>query len=218
MKKGKNPGGKEDKMATEQFVEQQNRLAEYGYRKAIERDMAIDKEWKMNDAKMSLAYRKIELQEWRKEKQKARYESVAISENGEIQRTVHNAIVEVPDYKCVNFQFIQLSTMVSTDGDRGLYQLQIQIGKKLKRIILYEKKMGNPTYFFRKLTEAGSVILITKKRERENLMIHLWSLLLSLCESEYIVPTHVGWVAFQGKFRFVEEEEILWKDLSEQAK
>ena len=89
-------------------MEQQNRLSEYWSRKAIERDMAIDKEWKLNDAKMALAYRKAELQEWKKERQKARYESVAISENGEIQRTVQNAFVKVPDYNCVNFQFVQL--------------------------------------------------------------------------------------------------------------
>lgn len=200
------------------LMEQQNRLSEYWSRKAIERDMAIDKEWKLNDAKMALAYRKAELQEWKKERQKARYESVAISENGEIQRTVQNAFVKVPDYNCVNFQFVQLRTVISTEGDEGIYQLQLQIGKAVKVIILDSEKIGNPAYFFRKLIESGGVIFMSKKRERENFLIHLWALLLSLCKAKIIVPAHVGWNIFQGKYKFVEEGDMLWEDLLKLAK
>ena len=200
------------------IMPQQNATAEYWNRKTIDTNLAVEKEWRMNEAKLSLAYRKMSMQEWRKEQQKTRHESVAIAENGEIKRTVENAIVKVPECSCVNFQVVCLVEVVSTEGDEGLYQLRLRIGQKVKTLVLDAKKMGSPIYFGRKLTEAGAVILLNKRRDRESFLVQLWSLLLSLCKERILAPTCVGWNKIRGKFKFVEEEAMLWKEMQKSAK
>lgn len=207
-----------DQMYGNQITPQQNGTADYWNRKAINTNMAVDKEWRLNEAKLSLAYGKMTLQEWRKEQQKMRHECVSISENGEIKRTVENAIVKVPECSCVNFQFISLVEMLSTEGDEGLYRLQLRIGQNVKTFVLDAKKMGSPKYFTRKLTEAGATILLDKQRDRENFLVQLWSLLLSLCKERVLVPTCVGWNKVRGKFKFVEEEAMLWEEMKKSAK
>lgn len=205
-------------MYDHQMMPQQNVTAEYWNRKAIEINVAVEKEWRLNEAKLALAHQKMTLQEWRKEQQKTRHESIAISKNGEIKRTVENAIVKVPECSCVNFQFISLAEVVSTEGEEGLYRLQLRIGQAVKVLVLDAQKMGSPTYFVRKLTEAGAVILLDRRRDRENFLVQLWSLLLSLCRERILVPTCVGWNKVQGRFRFVEEEVMLWGEMKKSAK
>ncbi len=200
------------------LMPQQNATAEYWERKAIDTNMAVDKEWRLNEAKLALAYGKMTLQELRKEQQKTRHESIAIAENGEIKRTVENAIVKVPECSCVNFQFVSLAEMVSTEGEEGLYRLRLRIGQTVKTLVLDAQKIGNPKYFARKLTEAGATILLDKQRDRENFLVQLWSLLLSLCKTRVLVPACVGWNKDQGKFNFVEEEAMLWEEMKKFAK
>lgn len=182
-------------------------------------EKSIRKERLMNEERLDFVAKKIQMQEYTKELQKAAHEEVYFGLQGEVEVYTKNAIVDVPRRKLANFQFRRIFRLTSSEGDDGFYLVELLANMKNIQIFLNGEKVGKPDYLMKKITEVGGEIYVNKRRERENILIALWTKMCSLCEKTIIIPSHIGWIRDGNKgYKFIEKEDLLWEDIVKKAK
>lgn len=197
----------------------QKRLNELQVRKQIELSNEVAKANFRNDSRMELERRKMCLQEYKRQLRAVSYTEVSLKEDGTIEAKEKNAIVNLPKIPISNFSFEAIANLVSSDGECGIYGLELIIDNKQVQIFLNAHKMGRPEYFMKKITEVGGRIFADTNKKSRNIIIGLWSELRKQCKDTVVVPTHIGWITDkQERYRFVEEGRMLWSDVIKRAK
>lgn len=180
---------------------------------------AIAKEQYLNDLKMDLAQRKMQLQEYRREAKKAEYVEVVIDAEGGLKAWTKNAMVNFPERQVANFQVLKATCLQSSNGESGIIQLDLKIGIRKTSLYLNIKKMGKMDYILGKITAVGGQIYGSTKKEKEKILTGLWVKLCDLCEETYTIPVEYGWYKDKrGDYKFAEEGMQLWADIAEKAK
>lgn len=182
-------------------------------------EKSIRKERLMNEERLNFVAKKIQIQEYRKELQKASYEEVYFGTQGEVEVYAKNAIVDVPRRKLANFQFRRIFRLTSSEGDDGFYLVELFANMKNVQIFFDGEKVGKPDYLMKKIAEVGGEIYANKRRERENILIALWAKMYSLCEKTIIIPSHIGWIRdTKEDYKFIGKGDLLWEDIVKKAK
>lgn len=197
----------------------QERLNELQIKSQIELEKESAKIRIQNDARLDFEQRKMCLQESRRQIRAASYTVIRIEENGALQATVKNALLDLPSRPIANFDVGVMMNLVSSQGDRGIFGLQLVIGNTPKNVYLNAQKMNKIEYFLGKITSAGGRIFADTEKIRKNIAISLWTELLKRCAETVIVPANRGWIR-DGKnhYRYVEKEAILWDEILRRAK
>lgn len=203
----------------EQYMLNQLEIGKTVAKSQIEVEKAVWKQHLLNQEKIDFEQKKIRLQEYRKEMQKAKYEEVYFIAQGEIEVRTKNLLVDAPKRRLSNFQFKNIFRLKSTDGNDNFYLLELFANMKNIQVFLNGEKVGKPDYLMKKITEVGGEIYANKRRERENILIALWTKMCSLCEKTIIIPSHIGWIRDGNKgYKFIEKEDLLWEDIVKKAK
>lgn len=183
-----------------------------------ELDYAVMKERLINNEKLDLAQKKLSLREINKEMEKSKYYKIIVGEDGGLEVMVKSAIADIFKRKLSNLRFPELVKLKSSDGDEGIYILKFKIAEVEKEIYIESSKVGKEGYLMNKILAVGGEIYTRRKDEAETLIKNLWTALISQCQGVAIVPVHHGWIReVEGTYRFVEEDEILWKQLKDMA-
>lgn len=202
-------------------VEEQElrRQREYYLKKQMDYEYELAKANMLNAARMDLAVKKVQLQEYRRAVRKAEYEKMTITQDGDLKIQTKNAIVELQERKLANFCFKEIFHLINSDGETGFFLLSLQSGERKMQVILDESKIGKYTYIKRKLHEVGARFYSKKKSEEEKCVMVFWEHLCSQSKKELMIPTHFGWIQDEnGQPKFIKEGEILWKDILKKAK
>ncbi len=202
-------------------VEEQElrRQQEYYQKKQMDYEYELAKANMLNAARMDLAVKKVQLQEYRRAVRKAEYEKMTITQDGDLKIQTKNAIVELQERKLANFCFKEIFCLINSDGETGFFLLSLQSGERKMQVVLDESKIGKYTYIKRKLHEVGARFYSKKKSEEEKYVMGFWEHLCSQNKKKLMIPTHFGWIQDEnGQLKFIKEGEILWKDILKKAK
>lgn len=202
-------------------VEEQElrRQREYYLKKQMDYEYELAKANMLNAARMDLAVKKVQMQEYRRAVRKAEYEKMTITQDGDLKIQTKNAIVELQERKLANFCFKEIFCLINSDGETGFFLLSLQSGERKMQVVLDESKIGKYTYIKRKLHEVGARFYSKKKSEEEKYLMGFWEHLCSQSKKEVMIPTHFGWIQDEnGQPKFIKEGEILWKDILKKAK
>lgn len=202
-------------------VEEQElrRQQEYYQKKQMDYEYELAKANMLNAARMDLAVKKVQLQEYRRAVRKAEYEKMTITQDGDLKIQTKNAIVELQERKLANFCFKEIFCLINSDGETGFFLLFLQSGERKMQVVLDESKIGKYTYIKRKLHEVGARFYSKKKSEEEKYVMGFWEHLCSQNKKKLMIPTHFGWIQDEnGQLKFIKEGEILWKDILKKAK
>lgn len=197
----------------------QERLTEIQVKTQIELEKEAAKVKIQNDARLEFEHKKMYLQESRRQIRAASYIAVSIEENGEIQAKIKNLILDFPSRPIVNFCFDMMVNLKSSEGDGGIYGLQLVIGNTPRQIYMNAQKVGNMEYIMRKIREVGGQIFTNIDKNQKNFVASLWTELLRNCTETVIVPANRGWIR-DGKrhYRYVDGRAILWDEILRKAK
>lgn len=199
-------------------AQMQAELAVYQQKQIISANVKISEEAAKASIKEDVQLRKETRKEYRRECNRARYIEAQIDDEGSIKITPRNQLVDIPERTGANFQIREIASMQSTDGDGGIFALNVKIREKEKTIYLREDKSGKSQYLADKLAEAGCKVLISKKSERDDFLQSLWVKIREKCVKTRVVPTNIGWVKYNGRFYFIEEEALLWDSVVKYAR
>lgn len=202
------------------FPEEQRRINVLCAEKNIEIGAAVTKEAYLNDVRVDLLRRKVELREYRKEMAKGNHLEISIGKNGELEAHIQNAFIKVPTRKVTNFRFADCYNLKSSSGEEGIMLLLLYSEDgRLLQIFLNLKKMGRMQYFEKKITEAGGVILANTRKERENILVSFWVEICGRSKGTVEIPIREGWISgHKPKYQFVERGEVLWAEIIKLAK
>ena len=152
-------------------VEEQElrRQQEYYQKKQMDYEYELAKANMLNAARMDLAVKKVQLQEYRRAVRKAEYEKMTITQDGDLKIQTKNAIVELQERKLANFCFKEIFCLINSDGETGFFLLSLQSGERKMQVVLDESKIGKYTYIKRKLHEVGARFYSKKKSEEESM-------------------------------------------------
>lgn len=185
----------------------------------LEIEKSIRKERLMNVERLDFIGKKIQMQEYRKEVQKANYVEIQLGYEGEIAMETRNVLVSIPQHKIVNFCFDNLVRLISSDGEYGFFRLDLHIDLKKIQIFLDEKKVGKSKYLMKKIVEAGGNIYADRRVIQENILLAFWAKISSICKKREIIPSNVGWIKdVDGNYKFIQKGDMLWKDVLEKSK
>ena len=199
--------------------QEQKRIQEYLLKKQIDYDQAVAKENMKNEARMELATRKIQLQEYRREMRKAEYDEIIINCDGKILIQTKNGMADTPERQLTNFCFREIIGLVSSDGEDGYFCMSLQVNGSFRKVIFDGSQTGKVSYLKRKINEIGARILTSKKSVEEQCLTALWGSIYQLCNTKKVIPTHKGWIIDEnGCVKFVREGDILWDRILKQAK
>lgn len=197
----------------------QERLNELQVKTQIELDKEASKSKIQNEARLDFEQRRMCLQESRRQIRAASYTVVRIEENGTLQATVKNAMLDLPSRPIANFEIDMIVNLKSSEGDGGIYGLQLVIQNVQKQIFLNAQKVGKLEYLMRKIMAVGGQIFADTEKNRKNIIASLWPELLKRCAETVIVPANRGWIRDGKKhYRYVEKEAILWDEILRRAK
>lgn len=166
-----------------------------------------------------MAERKLQLQECWREARKASYVEVHVGKEGKLEMETKNAVVRLPKREVANFRVSKFFALQSSEGEAGIFGLEIVIANRRERIFLSGKDMGKMEYFHKKIIAVGGQIYASTKKERGRVLESLWGELCSFCTEVKIVPTKYGWFRNEeGEYMFAEEGTILWEEIKELTK
>jgi hypothetical protein len=155
---------------------------------------------------------------WRREmrrmKKEAEYREISIGSNGEINVVLKNSLDERQLSIC-NFTYPQLYRLFGTDGEDGLYLMEIVLGQKKQKIYLLANKISSGKYVLDKIRAVGGMIHCKKNQDAEKFIQDLMPHLISN-ELEMWIPSKFGWNKNEGYF-FVEEGDFIWKEALKKA-
>lgn len=157
--------------------------------------------------------------ETQKERAKTKYYEIEIGGAGELKLQTKNSWIDVPERGVANFKYKGLFPLVSSDGDKGIFVLDLEIGNDDFYVYLDESKIAKNNYLMRKITFVGGRIFVNSQKFKEELLKDFWTTIYPLRIGDIIIPTHTGWVELgNNSFKFVEEGETLWQDIIKRAK
>ena len=195
----------------------QSEIAVYQQKKIISANAKISEEAAKAEIRENMEIRKEYRKEYRKECRQARYIEAQIDEEGSIKISPRNQLMDMPERTGANFQIREIVFIQSTDGDGGIFALNVKIREREKVIYLKENKSGKSQYLADKLAEAGCKVLISKKSERDDFLHCFWAKIREKCVKTRVIPTHVGWIKYNGQFIFIEEGALLWDSVVKYA-
>lgn len=194
-------------------------LVKHHAKNQMDIDKAIAKEQYLNDLKMDLAQRKMQLQEYRRESRKAEYVEVVIDAEGGLKAWTKNAMMNFRERQVANFQVLKATCLQSSNGESGIIQLDLKIGHREISLYLNIKEMMKMDYILGKITTVGGQIYGSTKKEKELILNGLWVKLCDLCRETDTIPVAYGWYRDKlGNYKFAEEGTQLWRNIIEKAK
>lgn len=228
MEYRKNPGAKEEKemnsvnqysLDQQAQMQVQSQFNALYFKGQLEIEKTVAKEHYLNEKRIDLEQRKIQLREYQREARAARYEEVQIREDGSCEIIVRNRLLQIPNREIVNFQFRGIFELVSSNGKRGFFLLVLKIAGNEKQIFLNEEKVGKPSYLMQKLISVGAQIFMNKRKDKENFLNNFWSTVYLRCQKKIIIPENEGWIKEkENEYKFIEKGVTLWQDIIKLAK
>lgn len=188
-------------------------------KKMIEVNAELVKQQQLYEIKDAYAQRREARHEFQKEFKKAKYYEIIIKDGGKLILETKNSWINVPEQEVGNFKFLGLFPLGSSDGDRGISALSLEIEGIEKTTYITNSKVGKGGYLLRKITDVGGKVFAGSKKNQEFFLLEFWTAIYPLRTDVVIIPEHVGWI-LEGKnqFKFVEKGTKVWCDFLEDAK
>lgn len=167
----------------------------------------------LNEIRDEYAQKKEVRSEIRREMRKAQYNKIVIGETGKLILKTENSWIDVPERKIANFKFLGLFPLISSEGENGIFVLNLEIINVEKYVYLDEAKIGKSGYMFKKITAVGGKIFEKSQKEKESILQNFWTSIYPICTQEIVIPVKHGWVSLgKNNYKFVKEGELVWKD------
>lgn len=144
------------------------------------------------------------------ERKRCIYEIMEIASNGDIQEVTKNLAVPTIPRKVTNMRFPKVIVFVRQNKPQDqIVCLTCVIERRKASIYLKKTQVVNANYLLRRLTAEGVILYKSTPKAKKRLCDLLAALISQAEQSE--VATCPGWIRENGKFRFVEEEELTWE-------
>ena len=147
----------------------------------------------------------------------AEYKEIIVKADGEIQSITKNSLVPQTPREICNFKNPQLYYLLGSNGETGIYLLEVVLNNKERDIFFMADKM-TARYVLNKMRCIGCTVYCRKERDAETFVENLLSYLL-VSAKEKKIPGHIGWNGnVEDGFYFVKEDEQTWRDLVKSAR
>ena len=168
------------------------------------------------DAKLCIQAKKTEMREKESENKRGIYEEISVDDNGKPHIITRNLQITACPRELTNMYFPQLYIVArSSCLSEQIFVLFCQVAEKEEIVYLDPKKVGSGTYILGKFTASGICIFapMTKAKDYVRQLICL----LVKNSTKAVIPEEPGWIETEeGKFSFVTEGRMTWKEIIKQ--
>ena len=212
-------GGRKEgrEMSVQQNVTQddqywQNRIAEDNYNdmrmiNRTETQLGI-----RGNAKLQYEIQKAELRQREKEAERGIYEEINFDEAGRPYLVTRNLWIDTKPRELSNIRHPQLTCVARRSClEEYVVVIDCEVNENTRMIYLDPKKIGRGTYLLGKLMVAGVCIYAAEKQAKHYArLLFCW---LQVYEKKSVIPDEPGWIEIDGKFVFIPEGRMTWKEI-----
>lgn len=166
-----------------------------------------------DDISLVTYQKKQMLKEQERERRKAQFEQIQISD-GRIEVATRNLLIQSQPRIVTNLSSPKLTPLKRVATENVIaYRINLKTDNKEKEVFLDKAMSGNATYLLKKFAEEGIVFYAPSAKKKEY-VIQIWGLLLSLAEEEEWIADHEGWVKLpDGKWKYFSKGDITWEKI-----
>lgn len=166
-----------------------------------------------DDISLVTYQKKQMLKEQERERRKAQFEQIQISD-GRIEVATCNLSIQSQPRIVTNLCNPKLTPLKrAATEDVVAYRIDLKTDDKEKKIFLDKAMSGNATYLLRKFAEEGIVFFAPSAKKKEY-VIQIWGLLLSLAEAEEWIADREGWVQFSDEeWKYFSKGDMTWEKI-----
>ncbi|MDR1547187.1 MAG: hypothetical protein LBT06_01200 [Hungatella sp.] len=155
-----------------------------------------------------------------REHQRAQYESLSISEAGEVFVETKNLQIQAQKRRICNFLSPSLVVLQKAEEeDERIYQIEFLMNQKYKYIYLLSQFADSGTYLLKKFHSVGAWIKAPNTAQEKKYARELIRFLVENHSCIQIVPVLRGWVCMKNQgYVYIKEDVLIWEDFLKKAK
>lgn len=199
---------------TEMFLQQEQMRAN------VEMQKEIAKANIKVESQLRVASEKMRMREANQQRRKSQFESVEISDTGEVLLKTQNTLIDSIPRRLTNLRCPVLTELRNFERQKEkLYVLECSVNSVNKTLFFNEEKVGNPTYILKKIRSIGGIVFADLQSDEKKYVLRFWGMLVLLHREIIWLPERGGW--FEDgthKIRFCREGSLTWREAEELAK
>lgn len=155
-----------------------------------------------------------------REHQRAQYESLSISETGEVFMETKNLHIQAQKRQICNFLSPNLVVLQKAeDEEERIYQIDFWMNQKNKYLYLLSQFADSGTYLLKKFHSVGAYIKAPNQAQEKKYARELIRFLMENHSCVQIVPVLRGWVCMNNQgYMYIKKDVPIWEDFLKKAR